>query len=375
MSRILVFNIPISQALYYAWFGLLAVMTIAKGLIFDIRMVLFMAVAMLSILLNNIPSIFQADQRLISFAIMVASIGPLFINSVSNRFKFKLFKYTSLGLVACSVLSFVGYLVHFPLFFNTSGFNGITNHSMTLSSISGISSVVCFHYYNLEKNKKRKRIWIACIIVSLLTCFLGGSRSALLAAFAGLFYYLWCYLNGSIGKFLKYLVITSALVAVATPIWYPYTENMRKKVEANEVMGGQFSSRETLWDNRVAEFESSPVFGIGFSSIDLKLTGNVVGLNGGVEPGSSWLFILSSTGLLGLLLVIFMVLPQIVKIARNPVFYSQITVFVVSILVNRVVHMFAEGYVLASGDFSFLYVWLCIATSIYVVNLNNQAIG
>lgn len=116
MSRILVFNIPISQALYYAWFGLLAVMTITKGLIFDIRMVLFMVVAILSIFLNSIPSIFQADKRLISFAIMVAAIGPLFINSASDYFKFKLFKYTSFGLVACSVLSFIGYLVHFPLF-------------------------------------------------------------------------------------------------------------------------------------------------------------------------------------------------------------------------------------------------------------------
>ncbi len=36
-----------------------------------------------------------------------------------------------------------------------------------------------------------------------------------------------------------------------------------------------------------AEFESNPVLGIGFSSVDLKKSSDSVRANGGIEPGTS----------------------------------------------------------------------------------------
>ncbi len=54
------------------------------------------------------------------------------------------------------------------------------------------------------------------------------------------------------------------------------------------------------------EFESSPLIGVGFDAIDLNLSSASGGYDkdsGMVESGSSWLIILSMTGLIGAILL------------------------------------------------------------------------
>ena len=114
---------------------------------------------------------------------------------------------------------------------------------------------------------------------------------------------------------MKYLLGALFFMIVLFPVWFPYTEVVREKTEAREAMGGQFSSRDDLWSARVAEFESSPIWGIGFSSVDLEKTS--VRANGGIEPGSSWFFMLSSVGLFGTLFFSILILRPIFKYMFN----------------------------------------------------------
>ena len=171
-----------------------------------------------------------------------------------------------------------------------------------MSSIGGISSLLCFKLFLDETNNpdttfRKKWGFLGASVASVLVCFLGASRAALGATFVALFFYLWFYL-GNVGKFMKYLIVALFLVVISSPVWYPYTEKVREKTEARNAMGGQFSSRDDMWNARKAEFESNPVLGIGFSSVDLKKSSDSVRANGGIEPGTSWLFMLSSVGLI-----------------------------------------------------------------------------
>lgn len=109
--------------------------------------------------------------------------------------------------------------------------------------------------------------------------------------------------RNNVRRVFKIITITVAVIGISFPVWYPYTENVRMKQEANLKAGGSFQSRETLWRDRIAEFKENPMLGSGFASINKEVikAKDKINANGGIEPGSSWLFILSSVGLLGML--------------------------------------------------------------------------
>ena len=371
-SNTLCINIPIPQSAYYGWFALIGFIGLMKGARINVTMILFIIACLFSILFNDVPAIFQSEYRLISFCLMVLAIGPLNEGNTSNVFKWNLYNLINKVIVVGTVISFLGYLVRVPLFSGWSGFNGFTNHTMTMSSIGGISSLICFKMFldethNPDTTFKWKWGFLGASVASVLVCFLGASRAALGATFVAIFFYLWFYL-GNVGKFMKYLLGGLLLVVVLFPVWYPYTESVREKTEAREAMGGQFSSRDDLWNARMDEFESSPIWGIGFSSVDLTKTS--VRANGGIEPGSSWFFMLSSVGLLGTLFFLILILRPILKYMFSSKRYPPQSLLVITLLVWRIIHLFAEGYIMAAGDFSFLYVWILIALANVFVGKN-----
>ena len=371
-SNSLCIGLPIPQAAYYGWFAFIGLIGIINGVRINVTMVLFIIACVLSILANDIPSIFQAEYRLISFCLMILAIGPLNEGNSLNKFKWNLYGLINKVIIVGTLISFGGYLVHIPLFHGWSGFNGFTNHSMTMSSIGGISSLLCFKLFLDETNNpdttfRKKWGFLGASVASVLVCFLGASRAALGATFVALFFYLWFYL-GNVGKFMKYLIVALFLVVISSPVWYPYTEKVREKIEARNAMGGQFSSRDDMWNARKAEFESNPVLGIGFSSVDLKKSSDSVRANGGIEPGTSWLFMLSSVGLLGTLFFAILALKPIIKYMFNAKRYPLQLLLVITLLVWRSIHLFAEGYIMAAGDFSFLHVWILIALANVIVD-------
>lgn len=372
LSNSLCFKIPVPQAAYYGWFAFIGLIGLFSRARFNVTMVLFIIACVLSILTNDVPSIFQAEYRLISFCLVILAIGPLNEGDTSNEFKWKLYGLLNKVIIVGTLISFLGYLAHIPLFYGWSGFNGFTNHSMTMSSIGGISSLLCFKLFLDETNNPsttfiKKWGLLGASVASILVSFLGASRAALGATFVAVFFYLWFYLD-NVGKFMKYLLVTLLLVTASSPIWYSYTETVREKTEARDAMGGQFSSRDDMWNARKAEFESSPVFGIGFSSVDLKKSADSVRANGGIEPGTSWFFMLSSVGLFGTLCFSILILWPIFKYMSNAKRYSPQLLLVITLLLWRSIHLFAEGYIMAAGDFSFLHVWILIALANAIVN-------
>lgn len=363
MVRILFIRIPDPLPLYYGWFGAIALLSFIQHPRFNGTMLLFLLACALSLLFNDVNQLFKPWQRFVSFTIMVAAIGPINTSFTSSAFKYELLKKINVVLVYGVVISFIGYLVRFPMFHSASGFNGFTNHSMTLSSVSGLATLVCFHRYMIAVTKKQRRIYLAMSVMCVLSCLLGGSRGALLALMAGFIFYLRIFFKNQTSKFVKYILAFIAIAVVSAPFWIPYTANIMEKVEQNRELGGMTASRDALWNNRITEFKQSPIFGVGFASVDTTVAANDFDPDGTIEPGSSWLFMLSSIGLFGTCIFAVLFFRPVFRLYFAGRSYAPEVILIVSLLIFRGVHMFAEGYALASGDFGFLYLWLCLAVA------------
>ncbi|MDP2455208.1 MULTISPECIES: hypothetical protein [unclassified Kaistella] len=81
--------------------------------------------------------------------------------------------------------------------------------------------------------------------------------------------------------------------------------------------------------------------------------------SGKVEPGSSWLALLSMTGIAGFILIVFIFLSALIYLFKNKNDYI-ISGILGSLLLFFMIHMSAEGYILAAGSLLFFYIWLLL---------------
>ena len=75
------------------------------------------------------------------------------------------------------------------------------------------------------------------------------------------------------------------------------------------------TSRTALWNARMEEFKSSPIWGIGFGVTGIGEEATT----GRAETGSGWLTVLSQTGIVGLILALLIVKRAILplRLLRN----------------------------------------------------------
>ena len=155
------------------------------------------------------------------------------------------------------------------------------------------------------------------------------------------------------------------MLSLSYPLYSDFAQGVITKQQANEASGGTFSSRDVKWKNRIAEFEKSPLCGIGFASISLDTEeGGMTNRTGVVEPGSSWLAVLSMTGILGAIpiaLLLIGTLFRLLKKIRIQANYNLVILFV--LLFVCIVHQFFEGYALAGGSYLCFFFWLLLGAA------------
>lgn len=319
-----------------------------------------------NILSCTIPAVFTPWMRFGLFTLLLIVVSP-FVQSKYVRMARR--NMLNVVLWIASILSVASFFCRFLginyMFrvanaeYNTAGtFSGLFMQSMILGPTAGISSVfLTYRAYICQNNKTR--IWyLAASLACIGAVFFSASRSALLCTFAGI-----ClmFMNITHGrrKFLKTATLIVLVTAITFPIWGGITEGVIEKNNNNVQAGSAFSSREGKWNARITEFKSSPIIGIGFSSVDPKL--DDVSFWGTVEPGSSWLAALSMTGLVGTFLL-FLIFLEGYKACRK--MNSQYDALLSGLLTLFTVHMFAEGYVFAAGGFLCFLLWLIIGCSI-----------
>lgn len=331
----------------------------------NVYVLLLIFACIVSLLLNNVPSFFRAWQRLGVYIFILVMISPLLISRDAVIFKSKLFIYIWLITSILSVGSFFSYYLGIN-FFKVNGtelelgagtFGGLMNHSMALGPSSALSTIFLFVCAILTKTKAKRYYYIAALLC-LGACFLSASRAAVGASVVGCLVALASINKNHLSRTFKILFIIVAIGAVTFPIWGGVTDFVMQKQEMNIEMGGTMASREDKYGARIEEFESSPIWGIGYCTVNPQLD-NVNRENGQIEPGSSWLAIASMTGIFGLLVMIPLCVSSIKKARRIKDDFWRGTLS--GMMVFFILHMAVEGYIFAPKSYLSLIFWLLIS--------------
>jgi O-antigen ligase len=136
------------------------------------------------------------------------------------------------------------------------------------------------------------------------------------------------------------------------PLWDDFMAGIESKSSTQSELGA-YGSRTEKWTARLIEFGSSPIVGIGYASVDSRL--DDVGVGGVIEPGSSWLAILSMTGIIGFILVISILIKPLRYLKSHPTPYNAL---LLGLMAYVCTHMISEGYIFAGGSALCFIAWL-----------------
>ena len=192
---------------------------------------------------------------------------------------------------------------------NAGWFSGLYRHSMILGPMSALGAC-SLEYLGLAYNKKYFFLLAVPCVGSVM---FAASRTAFIALVISLIFMLFQFSKNK-KNFLKNLIISILVIGITFPLWNRGLDRMASKQAAFDGQG-RFGSRTELWENRISEFKSSPVCGVGFSAVSLA-SHDYNPKTGGLEPGSSWLAILSMTGILGLAFVLYFFIKLILLFAK-----------------------------------------------------------
>lgn len=296
----------------------------------------------------------------------------LFITLCKTSYKFFLFKerflFVSLfGYAITGILNNYAHLKNINYMLQTwkyqgtdftLNFSGFTNNSMWLSAASAIGLIFLTYLLNYCWNKKKRLLScfiLIAIFLTLQTIVWGASRSAL-GIGIGTSLLLICLSNRSYSKILIIFCSFAILATIITPILLSDSERLQSKKGGFNIVDedGQ-TSRTNLWSARIEEFQSSPLWGIGFGVTGI----GDKAISGRAETGSGWLTVLSQTGIIGLVLVILIIKRAILPlktIRNNP----RIALYT-SLLTFLCLHTIFEAYMFQSGWYLCFVLWLTVS--------------
>lgn len=365
-----ILDLGIFKIIYYIWLIIVYIYSLFKFKTSpNIIGVLLLFVCFFSLIINSVSPIFQPWFRFLSFMLLFLAVGPF--NNDNNAHKFHneiLIKLLNI-IVIMVIISFFTYFTKQHIFFKQTSIllNGLFNHSMLLGPMAAISVIYSVYRYNVS----RKRIQIIIALICSLTVLMSSSRAAIVGLIISLLYLNWVS-KKSYFSFFKKIIVVLIVIMLSFPLWKPYAEGVIVKQEYAEKTGSFTASRNDKWENRFYEIKNNPIFGVGFASVDpIKSILDYDKDSGTLEPGSSWLFIISSIGISGLFLIIAMFY-NILKKNNHTLLKSLIVFFSI--------HMFAEGFIFATGSLLCIFLWLLIGCgyqtkiSYNQLNVNNGKI-
>lgn len=349
-------SIAVKAILYV--FGALTVIINKKTQ--NMSYILFLFYLALNLIVCSPASFFKPWERLLFFVTMFVTVTAAFQSDKIVRLRAQALKILLSICILLSVFSFFCFFLGINYFktdldysdyiSNVGWFAGLYNHSMVLGPMSGIS--VCASMYLFLT--KREKMYLICAIICAGSVMLAASRTAFVAMIISMIFLLYRY-SAKKRTFVKYLVSSIFILTVTFPLWNSSLDRMAAKQENFEEQG-RFGTRTNKWENRIAEFSSSPLIGIGFSSVG-ENSGDLDNNSGVVEPGTSWLAVLSMTGIIGFLFV-FSFFFKAYRINLNSL--QRDAPLLMSLLVFISIHMMGEGYIYAAGNPTCVIAWLIV---------------
>lgn len=314
--------------------------------------------------------------RFVGVALIVAICGPLIYATPMMEFRTYLFKSILWLCIAVTGASIFWEILDIPkpqIYFK-EGFPGLMSHSMLFGAIAGLSAVWLTKLFAV----RRSSVLAAGILLACIACYLSASRLAIASTVVGMIAVACTKLNSRIFNTMTILTLlvisiigadnirSGALELLSTNfgVETEWQDQLRAKADLN--------SREDLWNARLLEFSMAPLFGLGlgneFSGDSTKwiddqgiATSDLYGAAGKVEPGSSYLAVLSNTGLVGAVSLLFLFSKVIRDLWR---FWIYIPLGqrmeVVGVLAFFGVHGIGEGWVYSPGSLLCVIFWLAL---------------
>ena len=302
----------------------------------------------------------QSFLRWVGWALLLAAAGPLLQGGTARQIRRSLLMMHVIGIHVLVGVSIMMFFTGVSLG-GQGGFSGLTAHAMIMSPLAGLAGLDAYRRAGFSKHRSS---WLAYAAAAGLVVVVAGSRGAVIASLGGLA--VLAYQRRQVK--LLWMVIPLAAVWLGLflagperdgylpdeePEVHPWLERLSHK--------GARNTRAEHWQARWQEFRRSPIFGVGFQHAEGA--GGARSLTGGVEPGSSYLAILSMTGVVGAagfailgsgLLHTLSQQWKLLNWKTRQLLAPWCTLFLLQ--------MVFEGYLMGVGSWLCLMFWLCVGT-------------
>lgn len=292
--------------------------------------------------------------RLFLFLFVLLISSGILYSDKNYEFRQNLFSVILDVIFVVNILNIYCYFAGINYYVNTwlgwkNYFSGLTPHPMWLAVVSGVANVINVHRLFNADNNKWRIVYGVLILLTLFIQFTAGSRSGLLSAAMAILVYFRSYFR-SMSTVILISAFTAILIYAMLPILMSDASLLEDKIEEQDF---ENNSRSELWNARLEEFQSSPLFGIGFARgyVDGEL------VEGRLETGSGWFAVLSQTGIFAFVCIASIVLSIIFNI--NKKWLPQKGLFF-AVFVFLCVHSCFEGYLYTPFYMPCLLFWMLL---------------
>jgi len=340
------------------------------------RMMLVVIAAGISLILSDYAAKYNAPARLLTWILLISAVGPLIYNKQLIRFRSRMFESILNVFMIIGGISFFYWLAGLPNL-GRGHFTGIMAHSMLLAPIASLGGIYAFYRFINIGSRRLRYIYISLFIFNTIDVLLAASRSSFVGFMLGLL----ILILFNKFKYRKIVILTVVLSILAATIGMNDTDVYVSSNSNNEILShmesrGMQNTRDELWQDRILEFKGHPIFGVGFATQEDErnvVSRNVGSGKGNVEPGSNYLMILSTTGTVGTLAMIYFLLKPL--LSRK--FWRRITSSKRYLLASYAffsIHFLAEGYLFASGSLMAFVFWTLVGATYPYSGINYSKI-
>ncbi len=320
----------------------------------------FLGACALSLIVMRPVPLGACWMRFAGFVVGLAALSPLAVTPLLIEFRRGAWSGLLLACVLITLASFA-ILIYAVATSSTAefhyfGFRGVMKLGMALSPVAALSAILSL--YKMLTAGNRAVVWTILCAISVITAVAAGSRIAVAGlACAAVYLIILGWRKGSRNRVVLALsiIVAVCLVSISVPA---VRESVSMKNALSVEAGSPFSSRIDRWTGRLAEFESAPLTGIGFSAqtvFNSEFDNPESVLAGSsTEPGSSWLSLLAQTGLIGTITFIAFLGTVLKRSVRHP------HLFPFAVLMFLLINGICEGWLLFSGGLMFPFFWLSL---------------
>ncbi|SHK10971.1 O-antigen ligase [Hathewaya proteolytica DSM 3090] len=332
--------------------------------------VLFLSVMAFSIL-SSIWSVYHLETLKNAYFLCITTIPAIYIGITYDKeefFHMIFIWFLALGIINLyiSIIGLPGTIQLEEMRYAFRPIKGLFKHRNTLGLYSVLGAgISVWMYINSEKNKKRRKMSVACMVICLMLIYLSKSMTSLLLLPVMIFLVLACRNRKLASMTLIFIIpgiILILLIIVTSPPFY---------VKILERMGrdASLTSRSVIWDGVLRGIVAKPFLGFGFSAF---LTANVYGkcyirnIYGSIPPSAhnGFLELMVDFGGLCTIFIIGMLIMTLRKMKKLNLHIKDNNYL--SFIISFVVYVFLFNLVESPiiKQFSTIYIFLVVFSNI-----------